>query len=358
VLQKTKNNMKFLLYGATGYTAGLVIKHAAKFGITPVLSGRNGQTIKALANLHHLEYRTADLDNPVQLDTVLKDFTVVLHCAGPFSKTAKQMQLACLRTGVHYLDITGEIEVFEQGISLHQQAIDSKIMLMSGVGFDVVPTDCMALYLKNRLPDATHLQLAFTNINGGISHGTAQTMVESLGKDGFVRENGKLKAVSIAHKTIDVPFDKTRKTHCMAIPWGDVSTAFYTTQIPNIETFTGMPKSGVIFARMGNYLGWLLSSSWVQNFIRKRVSKSLVGPDENTQNNAQTRIWGKATNAKGQSAEARIFGMEGYTLTALTALNITKKVLEGNLKIGYQTPASAYEQDLILEIEGIRREDI
>lgn len=350
--------MKFLLYGATGYTAGLVIKHAGKFGITPVLSGRNEQTIKALAIHHNLEYRTADLDNPLQLDAVLKEFTVVLHCAGPFSKTAQQMQLACLRTGVHYLDITGEIEVFEQGIALHQQAIKAKIMLMSGVGFDVVPTDCMALYLKNRLPDATHLQLAFTNINGGISHGTAQTMVESLGKDGFIRENGKLKAVPIAHKTIDVPFENNYKTHCMAIPWGDISTAFYTTQIPNIETFTSMPKSGVIFARMGNYLGWLLSSAWVQNFIRKRVSKSLVGPDENTQNNAQTRIWGKAINARGQSVEAKILGMEGYTLTALTALNITKKVLEGNLKIGYQTPALAYGQDLILEIEGIRREDI
>lgn len=350
--------MEFLLYGATGYTAGLVIKHAAKFGITPVLSGRNEQTIKALANFHHLEYRIADLDNATHLDAVLKDFTVVLHCAGPFSKTAAQMQLACLRMGVHYLDITGEIEVFEQGIALHQQAIEAKIMIMSGVGFDVVPTDCMALYLKNHLPDATHLQLAFTNINGGISHGTAQTMVESLGKNGYIRENGKLRAVPIAHKTIDVPFDNDRKIHCMAIPWGDISTAFYTTHIPNIETFTGMPKSGVMFARAGNYLGWLLSSSLVQNFIKKRVSKSLVGPDENTQTNAQTRIRGKATNAKGQSVEARIFGIEGYTLTALTALNITKKVLQGNYKVGYQTPALAYGADLILEIEGIRREDI
>jgi short subunit dehydrogenase-like uncharacterized protein len=350
--------MKFLLYGATGYTAGLVIKHAQKFRLTPVLSGRNKQKIKALAILHNLECRIADLDNAEQLETVLKDFQVVLHCAGPFSKTAKQMQAACLRTGVHYLDITGEIEVFEHGMTLHEQAVKANIMMMSGVGFDVVPTDCMALYLKNRLPDATHLQLAFANINGGISHGTAQTMVESLGKDGFIRENSKLKAVPIAHKTIDVPFDETHKTHCMTIPWGDVSTAFYTTQIPNIETFTGMPKSGVMFARMGNYLGWLLRSSWVQKFISKQVTNSLSGPDETVQTNAQTRIWGKATNAKGQTAEARISSIEGYTLTALTALNITKKVLEGNFKTGYQTPASAYGQDLILEVPNTKREDI
>ena len=183
-------------------------------------------------------------------------------------------------------------------------------------------------------------------------------MVESLGKDGYVRENGKLQAVPIAHKTLDVPFDNDRKTHVMAIPWGDVSTAFYTTEIPNIETFTGVPKSGVMFARMGNYLGWLLRNTSVQKFIRNSVSKSLTGPDENIQNNAQTRVWGKVTNAKGQSAEARIFSIEAYTLTALMALNITKKVLEGNFKIGYQTPASAYGQDLIMELEGTRREDI
>jgi short subunit dehydrogenase-like uncharacterized protein len=350
--------MKFLLYGATGYTASLVIKHAKKFGITPVLSGRNEQKIKALAILHDLEYQIANLENTAQLDETLKDFQVVLHCAGPFSKTAKQMQMACLRTGVHYLDITGEIEVFEHGMTLNEQALKANIMMMSGVGFDVVPTDCMALYLKNRLPDATHLQLAFANINGGISHGTAQTMVESLGKDGFVRKSGKLKAVPLAHKTLDVPFDNDRKTHCMAIPWGDVSTAFYTTQIPNIETFTGMPKSGVMFARMGNYLGWLLRTSWVQKFISNQVTKSLSGPNETVQANAQTRIWGKATNTKGQFVEARISSIEGYTLTALTALNITKKVLEGNLKIGYQTPASAYGQDLILELPNTKREDI
>lgn len=349
--------MKFLLYGASGYTAGLVIKHASKFGLTPVLAGRNEQKIKELADLHQLEYCIADLNNDAQLKSILKDFKVVLHCAGPFSKTAKQMQMACLQTGVHYLDITGEIEVFEHGMTLHEQAVQSKIMLMSGVGFDVVPTDCMALHLKNRLPDATHLQLAFSNIGGGISHGTALTMVESLGKSGFVRENGKLKAVPNAHKTMEVPFGKNT-THCMTIPWGDVATAYYTTQIPNIETYIGMPKSAVFAARIGNYLGWVMSSDWVQNLIKKRLDSTLTGPDEHVQQTAQSRVWGKVTNAKGQTAEARMFGIEGYTMTALTALTITKKVLLGNYKTGYQTPASAYGADLILEIEGCKREDL
>ena len=144
--------MKFLLYGATGYTAGLVIKHATKFGLIPVLAGRNEQKIRALAAANSLDYCIADLDNMAQLKTVIQDFKVVLHCAGPFSKTAQQMQMACLRKGVHYLDITGEIEVFEHGMTLHEQALKANIMIMSGVGFDVVPTDCMASGFSNAKP--------------------------------------------------------------------------------------------------------------------------------------------------------------------------------------------------------------
>ncbi len=202
--------MQLLLYGANGYTAGLIIEHASQFGLTPVLAGRNEQKIKTIAQQYGLDFRVTDLNDSTKLDTLLREFKVVLHCAGPFGHTALSMQQACLRTGTHYLDITGEIAVFEQGASLNEQAKQANIMLMSGTGFDVVPTDCMALYLKQRLPDATHLQLAFGMLGGGLSHGTAATAAESLGKEGFVRENGKLKAVPSAHKTLQVAFEKDR----------------------------------------------------------------------------------------------------------------------------------------------------
>ena len=51
-------------------------------------------------------------------------------------------------------------------------------------------------------------------------------------------------------------------------------------------------------------------------------------------------------------------GPEGYTITALAALNIAQKILDGNFKTGFQTPAKAYGADLVLEIEGVQRQDI
>ncbi|GAB3548336.1 saccharopine dehydrogenase family protein [Spirosoma fluminis] len=347
----------FLLYGANGYTAQLIIGQAAAFGLTPTLAGRSETKLKPLADKFGLTYRVADLANQSALDKILVDVPVVLHCAGPFSKTAAPMQQACLRTGTHYLDITGEVAVFEQGMALHQQALERNVMLMSGVGFDVVPTDCMARYLKDRLPDATHLQLAFANEGGALSHGTAQTALEGMGVGGMVRQDGQLKTVPYAHKTLSIDFGNGQNLPCMAIPWGDVATAFWTTGIPNIETFMGSSTGQIWLAKLGNYLGGLLRYRAVQSFLQKRISSTVTGPDESTRQRAKTHVWGKVWNEAGQTVEARLHGPEGYTLTAQTALLITQKVLNGNWKAGYQTPAGLYGADLILKVAGTTRDD-
>lgn len=347
----------FLLYGANGYTAQLIIERANAFGLTPVLAGRRAEKLKPLAEKHGLSYRVADLGNDTALDAMLKDMPVVLHCAGPFSQTAAPMQRACLRTGTHYLDITGEVAVFEHGTTLHEAALKRNVMLMSGVGFDVVPTDCVARYLHDRLPDATHLQLAFANEGGKLSQGTAQTALEGAGRGGLVRQDGRLKSVPYAHKTLSVNFGNGQTLLCMAIPWGDLSTAYWTTKIPNIETFMGASEGQILAAKAGNYVGWLLKNRTVQAFLKNQITSRVTGPDEAARQRARTHVWGKAWNARGETVEARLHGPEGYMLTALTALLITQKVLNGNWQAGFQTPAGLYGADLILEVEGVRRLD-
>jgi short subunit dehydrogenase-like uncharacterized protein len=304
------------------------------------------------------QYRVADLSDAGALDAMLQDMAVVLHCAGPFSQTAKPMQEACLRTGTHYLDITGEIAVFEQGAARHQQAMQRNVMLMPGVGFDVVPTDCIALYLKQKLPDATHLQLAFSSVGGQVSHGTAATAAENLGAGGLVRENGNLQRVPLAHKTLAIPFTGEKQTPAMTIPWGDLSTAYRTTGIPNIETYMAASSSAIRIAKLSNQLAWLIGSRWFRQWARRRIDRTLTGPDASIRRNARSYVWGKAWNKTGQSVAARLSAPDGYTLTAKAALIITKKVLGGLWQPGFQTPAGLYGADLILEIEDTHREDV
>ncbi|MCG3166105.1 MAG: hypothetical protein POELPBGB_01881 [Bacteroidia bacterium] len=345
-----------LIYGAYGYTGELITQNAVKKGWKPLLAGRNEEKLKVLAGKYGLEYAVFDVNEKEKLVAALTGKKAVLHCAGPFAHTFKQMINACLQTGTHYLDITGEIVVFEGAAAKNEVAKKAGIMLMPGTGFDVVPSDCLAAYLKKQLPDATSLKLAFTTL-GRMSRGTSLTMVENLGAGGAVRKDGKITKVKNAHKVQEFPFGE-KKILCATIPWGDVSTAYYSTGIPNIETYMSASPSMVKSMKTGNYIGWLLSTSLVQNYLKAQVNKRKPGPDETERKNGYSMFYGEVQNAKGEKKSAGLKTLEGYSLTAATAVNIAEKVLNGNFKTGYMTPSLAYGADLILETEGTKRYDV
>ncbi len=187
-------NSNWLIYGANGYTGQLIAREAVKHGLRPILAGRNHAQVSALAAELKLDYRIAALDDRATLETMLQDVVVVAHCAGPFSRTAKPMIDACLRTRTHYLDITGEIAVFEAAAARDLEAKAASILLLPGAGFDVAPTDCTAAYLKAQLPTATHLALGFRGL-GRMSRGTTLTALENMASGGMIRRDGQLTPV-------------------------------------------------------------------------------------------------------------------------------------------------------------------
>ena len=345
---------KFLIYGANGYTGELIAREAVSRGMKPILGGRSQKKIEPLARELGLTARTFSLEDKKSLDYTLKEVDFVMHCAGPFSLTSKQMVEGCLRTGKHYLDITGEIAVFEALAARDEEAKKAGIMIMPGVGFDVVPSDCLARHLKNRLPEATDLTLAFYGL-GRISHGTQTTMTMNIGKGGAIRRNGKIESVPAAYETREIDFGEVRKTG-VTIPWGDVATAFYSTGIPNIKVFAVVPEAQITLLKMSRYLGWVLAMTPFQSLLRSRIPEG--GPSEEEREQGKTYLWGMATDAGGNSVEARQQGPEGYKFTVLTALEIAERILQGEFCTGFQTPAKCFGADLVLEIEGVERQDI
>ncbi|MBP9663866.1 MAG: hypothetical protein KBD94_04545, partial [Pyrinomonadaceae bacterium] len=220
-----------------------------------------------------------------------------------------------------------------------------------------------------------HLSLAFYGM-GRISHGTQATMTMNVGKGGAIRKDGKITSVPAAWKTREIDFGggvssphvskgsgdvgipptgngpSVVKT-AVTIPWGDVSTAYHSTGIPNIEVFTVVPAPQLKMLKLSRYLGWLLASRPVNNYLQKQIPPG--GPSDEERAKGRTLMWGEASDLNGNRIEAHQQGPEGYTLTALAALNIAEKILNGNLTPGYQTPAKAYGADLILEIDGVTR---
>lgn len=344
----------FLLYGANGYTGYVTARMAAAYGLTAILAGRKEVAIKKIADELGLEYVIFDLEDTEKVKAALNKVSVVLNDAGPFKYTAKPLIEACLETKTHYLDITGEIDIFAMARSYDTKAKEKNIMIMPGTGFDIVPTDCVAKLLHQQLPDATHLELAFDTKGDALSVGTVYTTIESLGKGGLVRENGILAKKPLGHKGKVVDFG-AKKSFVMTIPWGDVYTAYYTTGIPNIEVYTGMKKSFYNALKFQFLYNWLLKLSFVKKYLRKQVQKMPQGPTEKQLHQGKSFVWGEVKNDKGETHCQLIHLPSTKKLTAIASLAIVKKVLEGNIKAGFQTPAQVYGGEFVFSLEGVEK---
>ena len=347
------NSQTWMIYGANGYTGTLIADEAKRRGLNPVLAGRNAKACAALGERLGLESRVFSCGSPDEIEAQLRGLSLVLHCAGPFSKTSAPMLAACRRAGVHYLDITGEISVFEAILSQDQLLRDEGIVAMPGVGFDVVPTDCLAASLKEALPDAHQLRLGFRP-SGAISPGSAQTMVEALGEGGAIRRDGKLVRVPAAYRVRQVAFQPQKPRLAMTIPWGDLSTAFRSTGIPNIEVYVPTTARNVRMMRLAYSARGLLRRSAVQNLLKSLAKRFMKGPSAVALSTRECLVWGEVSNEAGHVTVKRLRLPDAYAFTAISALAVVTRVLAGEVKPGAWTPSQAFGSWFVLEIEGVR----
>jgi short subunit dehydrogenase-like uncharacterized protein len=343
----------WLLYGAYGYSGRLIVEQAVSRGLQPILGGRREAPLKALAEQHGLSWRCFAVDEVGALKAGLDGVNLVLNCAGPFSATAPSMIEGCLQLGAHYLDITGEIDVYAYAHARHDQARKRGLVLCPGVGFDVVPTDCLAVLLKRELPEATELDLAF-DAAGGPSPGTALTAIEGLGAGGRIRRDGRLQRVPLAWRTREIPFQHGKRS-AVSIPWGDVYTAHLSTAIPNIVVYMAMPPRRIAQLRRLRWLRPLLGLAPLQWWLKRSVRQRVQGPDEAARNSSQSHIWGEVRSADGRRASGLLITPNGYELTAESSIRICERVLRGAaLEGGYCTPSQLMGADFVRALDGVQ----
>jgi len=344
---------QWLIYGANGYTGQLMAAEAVRRGLKPILAGRNARAIGALGLNHGLPVRTFGLNAADEIRAGLENVCLVLNCAGPFSATVAPMVEGCLARGAHYLDITGEIEVFAHCHAQDSRARARGSVVLPGTGFDVVPTDCVAGLLKQALPDAIELVLGF-EAGGGASPGTTRTGLQGVALGGRVRRRGQLIRVPLAYKTRTFSHDGQQRT-AMTIPWGDLYTAFVSTGIPDIETYMAVSPKGIATARRANWLRPLLGIRPVVRLLERRVAARVKGPSDETRARTRARIWGEASNDRGEQRYVEIDTPNGYDLTVTAALGIVQHLLTSRVPGGYVTPAMLMGSEYVLTLPGVRR---
>jgi short subunit dehydrogenase-like uncharacterized protein len=342
------DKLPWMIYGANGYTGRRIAEEAVARGGRPILAGRNVREIGSLAERWGCPSRVFALEDRRQAVEQLQGVPAVLHCAGPFSATGEPMMNACLEAGVNYLDITGEIAVIEAAAARQDRALQAGVSLLPAVGFDVVPSDCLAAMLAERVPEARQLQLAFT-IGSRIGPGTARTMLEGLAGGGRARVAGRVVPVPLAWKTMAVPFRHGIRP-AATIPWGDVASAWYTTGIPNIEVYAAMPQWQITLLRRLRSVFALLRVPGVRRPLRYVLRQSLtrrgyLGPES-----GRASLWGRASDGRDHVVEATLETPEAYRLTVLTALAAVEQVLARGVPPGFWTPARAFGPQFIMTI--------
>lgn len=342
--------MAWLVYGAYGYTGRLVAEAALRRGERPVLAGRDAGRLAAVARELGLEHRAFDLGDVGAVVAALGGVEVVAHCAGPFSATAAPMVDACVAAGVHYLDITGEIDVLEAVLHRGAEAEAAGVALLPGSGFDVVPSDCLAATVAGALPGADRLELAF-RIGGGISPGTAKTAMESLGAMSRARVGGRLGEVPADRRQRTVPFPDGPAT-ATAVSWGDVATAFWSTGVGDVVVYTVLPPAASLVAATAALLGPKALGGRTQELLKSAAGR-LKGPSRRTRARSGAQLWAQATGPDGTTRSATMRTPNPYDLTADAVVTVVGRLLAGRVRPGAHTPAQAHGADFAAGLAGV-----
>ncbi len=347
---------RFVIYGANGYTGQLIAEAAKERGLDAVLAGRNERAVRSLAERLSLEARVFSLDDEAATRRGLEGVVAVLHCAGPFSQTSRPMLDGCLRAGVHYLDITGELSVFESVFARHAEIERAGIVALPGAGFDVVPTDCLAVALAGELPGASKLILGLSFGGGLTSPGTAKTGVEILAGGLRKRRGGVLGPVPKRERLHRIPFtDKERWG--LAFPWGDISTAYWSTGIPDITDYVALGRNTKRLASVLDPLSTLLRVGPVRRLVQSYAHRTAQGPDEQERASGRTRLYGRVQDPSGAFVEMELSTPEGYRHTIDAALACTLGLLEGDVPAGAMTAGKAFGGDFVLSLPDVTRTD-
>jgi short subunit dehydrogenase-like uncharacterized protein len=346
---------RVLLYGAYGYTGRLAAELAAARKLDVVLAGRNKNALAELGARLGLPTRAVGLDDAGQLSEALKDIACVVHMAGPFAATSAPMLNACLATRTDYVDITGEIEVFEAMWSRAEEIRRAGITAVPGAGFDVVPTDCLAAYVAGRLERPASLVIALRGLESA-SQGTLRTAIRQASKPILCRRAGAIVALDDrSPRWID--FGSGAKP-CVPVSWGDVATAFHSTGAGNITVYfrrTKLLRSADI---LGQLFGPLLRSRIGQRGLAAIVRSLPEGPGPTERSGHRSTIWAEAIDRSGKSCKASLSTPDPYDFAANSALEISSRIRALPAPLGLVTPSQAFGADFVLSLPGCSRMDI
>lgn len=340
-----------MLYGATGRTGRLVLDQALERGHRPVLAGRNEASVRDLAELHALPWRAFSLrESERMIHRNLSSIDLLVNTAGPYTATAMPLVEGALSNGADYIDVCGELQVFEAIAALDARATEAGVCLLPGCGFEIVPSDALALWLAERMPDAEQLELGIASENS-ISVGTFRAATGVIAQGGFTRRNGKLQSESIGVAGPNIRFHQGERRTIRA-PFPDLLTAWKLTGIPNITTYLALPPGASLARHAGPALQGLLRFRPLRRLVNAATSfMPGTGRESETERPGNGSFWGRVTDRSGETQEAWLRTGEAYRFTARAVVEAIERITSTD-RTGFQTPAGLFGTRFAEKIAG------
>lgn len=353
--KKKSEPARWLLYGAYGYTGRLIIEFALAQGLRPILSGRSIIKLRPLAEEYNLPWKVIDLDQPQALGGLLKDVELVCNVSGPFVNTTRTLIEACIESGTHYIDVSGELPSVQMAFAYEEQAKDAGVVIMPCCGISSVPTDCMVKHIVDRIGPLKSLQIAM-DVNNTKSPGTLASVLEMAAYGGRVRRNHRLINEPVGRRIKNFKFSHTSKT-VISVPLVDLTTAYWWSRTPNITTFIAQPLPVATLVKIIEPLNkWVLSTGKLRQLIELEIGKFVKGPTLNERKRARTYVWISALDQEDKRYEAGLETLESYSFTAASVSQVVNHLLAGGIQTknrslgGVYTPAQAFGADFVTNI--------
>ena len=309
---------RLMIYGATGYTGRMAAAHARAAGLDLILAGRDEVRLAALGGSLGAEHRAFALDEDALVGATLHDVAVLLNCAGPFQRTAEPLMRAAIRAGAQYLDIAAELDSYCLAEAYDAQAQAAGVMLLPGSGGSVAMLGSLAGRAAERVWRPHTIRVAL-HVAGAMSRGSAISAAENLTAECLERTEGVLRSREPG-TTREFDFG-SGLVPCFPVTLPDLVTLWRALQAPNIGTFVHVSDGA---------------------FPSGDLAALPDGPStrEREANRYQASV--EVTGAGGETVRAILDTVNGYSFTPLAGAEAARRVLAGEARSGFQTPAGLF----------------
>lgn len=325
---------KLMIYGASGYTGRMAAEQARAVNLSPVLAGRSHGPLARLGEKLNADYRVFELSDKHAVDAALSDVSVLLNCAGPFVETAEPLMRAAIGAGVHYLDIAAELDSYRLAEMLDDAAQAAGVMLLPGSGGSVAMLGCLASHAAARVDKPQKVAIAL-HVAGSMSRGSATSARRSLVAETLRLCGGRLVPCP-AGETASFNFGEG-PVPCFAVTLPDLITIGRATGIPDVDTYVHVSGNA---------------------FPEGDPADLPEGPDpaERDANRYQAVV--EVTAGDGTIVRSVLDTVNGYSFTPRAAAEAARRVLAGEVRPGFQTPAGLFGAGFAETIADTRITDI